>query len=163
MGFLSRVILKGVVRSALALEAESIATYQGLRKSVESGRSCSDALNDSLCRLLAEEELHRKILLDAGDGRLSLPDLERLLAERRQEGAAAISPLDNDSLADWGQEISSALEHEEKTWIFYSNLRRMSRIPSVRRAFQALATMEKEHVDMLRMLLGRSPGAENPR
>jgi rubrerythrin len=154
-GFLSRMILKAVVRSALTFEAQSISTYQGLREKAEGGgRSCSDELAESICRLLAEEEMHRRILLDAGAGKLSLSDLERLLAERR--GLPEIPLLDPDSLAQWGAELSSALEHEEKTWIFYSNLRRMSRIPAVKNAFQALAAMEKEHVDILRALLGRS-------
>ncbi len=163
-GFLSRMILKGVVRSALTFEAQSISTYQGLRRKAEGGgRSCSDELTGSICRLLAEDELHRRILLDAGAGKLSLPDLERLLAERRKGGIPEIPPLDPDSLAQWGAELSSALEHEEKMWIFYSNLRRMSRIPAVKKAFQALAAMEKEHVDILRALLGRSRAAEGPR
>ena len=161
------MILKGVVRSALALETQAIAAYQDLQGKVdnirENGRSCSDALNDSICRLLAEEELHRTILLDAGAGKLSLPELEKLLAEHHGAAASGIAPLDHDSLAQWGAELSAALEHEEKTWIFYSNLRRMSRIPSVRKAFEALAIMEKEHVDILRALLGRAPGAENAR
>ena len=34
----------------------------------------------------------------------------------------------------------------------------MSRIPVVRRAFEVLAAMEREHVEILRRLLGRQPG-----
>jgi len=44
------------------------------------------------------------------------------------------------------------------TGVFYTNLRRMSRIPAVRRAFDVLAHMEKEHIDILRALLGKGPG-----
>ena len=154
MGFLSSLILKGVVRSALALEAQSIATYQRLRGKVENGRSCSDSLDDSICRLLAEEELHRKILQEAAAGRLTQDQLEKLLA-RRADRSLAVAPLGPRERDQWGEALSSALDHEEKTWIFYSNLRRMSRIPAVKRAFEALALMEKEHVDILRSLLGR--------
>jgi rubrerythrin len=153
-GFLSRLILKGVVRSALVLEAESIATYQALRGNVGNDRSCSDALDDNICHLLAEEEMHRKILQEAADGKLTLAQLEKLLAQRSAEALSMARPLDPQALARWGEALSSALEHEEKTWIFYSNLRRMSRVPSVKKAFEALATMEKQHVDILRSLLG---------
>ena len=67
----------------------------------------------------------------------------------------SIEPLAGEDLARWGGELSRALEQEEKTWIFYGNLRRMSKIPAVRKAFEVLAKMEKEHVDMLRRFLGR--------
>ncbi|HUI71225.1 MAG TPA: ferritin family protein [Spirochaetia bacterium] len=154
--FLSRLILAGVVKSALALEARSIATYERLRGSAGNARACSDALHESLCRLLAEEELHRKILLDAAHGRLSLSELEGLLKEHVSPTVEEIKPLDAETLSQWGQELLSALEQEEKTCAFYGNLQRMSRIPLVRKAFEALARMEKEHVDVLRTLLGRA-------
>jgi len=158
-GYLSRLILRGVVKSALVLEAESIATYQRLRGRVGNDRSCSDSLDESICRLLAEEELHRKILQEVADGKLALEQLEKLLAHRGTQGLPTVAALAPQALAQWGEALSSALEHEEKTWVFYSNLRRMSRIPSVKKAFEALATMEKEHVDILRSLLGRPAGA----
>ena len=41
--------------------------------------------------------------------------------------------------------------------MFYGNLRRMSKIPAVKKAFEVLAAMEKEHVDILRKLLGVAP------
>jgi hypothetical protein len=50
----------------------------------------------------------------------------------------------------------------EKTWIFYGNLRRMSKIPAMKKAFEVLAAMEKEHVDILRRLLGMTLGVQNP-
>ncbi len=155
-GFLSRLILKGVVKNALAFEAQSITAYQGLRAKADNGRSCSDTLDASLRHLLAEEELHRKILEHAAAGRLSLPELEALLREHMYSGLTDIQPLDARALSLWEAELSSALEHEEKTWIFYGNLRRMSRIPAVRKAFEVLAAMEREHLEILRRLLGRS-------
>jgi rubrerythrin len=72
-------------------------------------------------------------------------------------GFDAIRPLTGEELARWEPDLSAALDQEEKTWIFYGNLRRASRIPVVRRAFEVLARMEKEHVDILRKLLGRAP------
>jgi rubrerythrin len=56
----------------------------------------------------------------------------------------------------WGAELAASMEREEKTWVFYSNLRRMSKIPIVKKAFELLAAMEKEHLDILRKLLGRA-------
>ncbi len=157
-GFLSQWILRRVVRSALAFEGQSIAAYQGLRSRLKGGRSCPDALEESLCHLLAEQELHRNILADTASGRLTADDLEAFLRSQLYTGLQNLKPLDEDTLARWGRDLESALAEEEKTWIFYGNLRRMSKIPAVRRAFEVLAAMEKEHVDVLRRLLGRSSG-----
>ena len=161
-GLLSKLILKGVVKSALAFEAQSIAAYRGLRSKAGQGRGGSDTLDAGLCHLLAEEELHRKILEDTATGRLSLPELETLLREHLYSGLADIRPLDPQSLALWEGELSSALEHEERTLIFYGNLRRMSRIPAVRKAFEVLGAMEKEHLEILRRLMGLAQSPAKP-
>lgn len=154
-GLLSAWVLRRVLKSALILEGEAIRTYQELRGKISGARRCSEEPGDSLCHLLAEEELHRRILMDAAAGRLSLDELEDLLKAHLYSGFADIGPLEEETLLEWKEDLSAALEHEEKTWVFYGNLRRMSRIPAVRKAFEVLASMEKEHVDVLRKLLGR--------
>jgi rubrerythrin len=118
-------------------------------------RSCTEELEASICHLLEEEELHKAILSDVAAGSLQSSDLERALGEHRYEGFDALLPLDGKLLELWGADIEGALEREEKTWIFYGNLRRMSKIPVVKKAFEVLANMEKEHVDILRKLLGK--------
>jgi len=155
-GVLSRWILRGVLRSALAFEAEALSTYTRLRGRLGAGRSCSDDLDASLCHLIEEEEMHRKILTDAAEGKLSLEELQAILDRHLYDGFDRIRPLTGDTLRDWEADLSAALEQEEKTWVFYGNLRRMSKIPTVKKAFEVLASMEKEHLDILRRLLDRS-------
>ncbi len=158
-GPLSRWILARVMRSALAFETDAIDTYRRLQEAAGTGASCGGQLAASLCHLLEEERRHWQILTDAGAGRLDMEELERLLADHMYSSLAEIEPLDGEDLATWGPELSRALDGEEKTWIFYTNLRRMSTIPAVRRAFHVLGHMEKEHIDILRALLGRAAPA----
>jgi rubrerythrin len=154
-GPISRWILSRVVRSGQAFEAEAISAYTRLLAKVRaSGGACDETLENSLCHLLEEEETHKKVLDDASTGAYSAEELERILGGHLYAGLEQIRPLDPATLALWGPDLRAALEQEEKTWVFYGNLRRMSKIPAVKRAFEVLASMEKEHVDILRKLLG---------
>jgi rubrerythrin len=152
VGFLADWILRRVVKSALVFEAGSLENYRRLRE-----RLADQPLWESLGHLLEEEEHHWRILTDAAEGRLDAAAIERVVEGHLFSGMAAIRPLEGDALCEWGPELERALAEEEQTFLFYSNLRRMSRIPVVRRAFEVLAAMECEHVDILRRLLGRPP------
>jgi rubrerythrin len=156
-GPLARWILSCVVKSALVFETDAIETYRRLQESVGADRSCCGAFADSLCHLLEEERRHRQILSDASAGRLGVEELEKLLAGHPYASMDGITQLAGEALARWGPEVSRALGEEEKAWIFYTNLRRTSRSAVVRKAFEVLGHMEKEHIDILRVLLGRSP------
>ncbi len=158
-GPLSRWIFSRVVKSALVFEQESIETYRRLQESLEGGRACGGPLADSLCHLLEEERQHWDILSRASRGRLEVEDLEKVLDEHMYAAIDGIRPLAGADLERWGGELARALAGEEKTWVFYTNLRRMSKIPAVRRAFDVLAHMEKEHIDILRALLGKGTGS----
>ncbi len=154
-GIVSRWILRRVLASGLAFEKEAIDAYRSLRgKLLKPGHCTDEAFPGSICHLLEEEELHQRILSDAAAGRLSEEDLERQLSGHRYPGFDAIRPLEGEEAARWSPDLRAALEQEEKSWIFYGNLRRMSKIPAVKRAFEVLASMEKEHIDILRRLLG---------
>jgi rubrerythrin len=158
-GILGRWILSSVLRSALTFETEAIDAYREIREKLLAGGrgSCDESFEAGVCHLLEEEEAHRRLLGEAAAGRLASDELERTLADHMYAGFDAIRPLTGEELARWEPDLSAALDQEEKTWIFYGNLRRASRIPVVRRAFEVLARMEKEHVDILRKLLGRAP------
>ena len=154
-GILSRWILRRVLASGLAFEKEAIDAYGTLReKLMKPGRCSDEALEGSICHLLEEEQMHHQILSAAAEGRLSLEALEEQLRGHVYAGFDSIRPLRGEELARWSGDLQAALAQEEKTWIFYGNLRRMSKIPAVKRAFEVLAAMEKEHVDILRRLLG---------
>jgi rubrerythrin len=155
-GPISRWILSRVVASGLAFEEEAINDYRVLREKLGERGSCSEHLESGLCHLLEEEEAHTRILSDAAAGRLSEADLDRLLGGHPFAGLSSMQPLSAEEIAVWGEDLARALEQEEKTWIFYSNLRRMSKIPAVKKAFAVLAAMEQEHVDILRRLLGKA-------
>jgi rubrerythrin len=153
-GPISRWILSRVVRSGLAFETEAIDAYNRLLEKLRGSGSCDESLEGSLCHLLEEEETHRKVLLDAAAGRYSPEELEGILQDHVYGGIDTIRPLEGQTLERWGPELRAALDQEMKTWVFYGNLRRMSKIPVVKRAFEVLAGMEKEHIDILRKLLG---------
>jgi len=163
-GPISRWIFSRIVKSALVFETEAIETYRRLQESLEGGRACGGPLADSLCHLLEEERQHWEILSRASIGKLGVEELERVLDGHMDAAIDGIRPLAGEDLERWGGELSRALAGEEKTWVFYTNLRRMSKIPVVRRAFKVLAHMEKEHIDILRALLGRggAPAGTRP-
>jgi len=153
-GLLSRWILRRVLASGLAFERQAMDAYRGLRaRLVKPGISSDEALAGSVCHL-PEEELHYRVLSEAAEGRLSLEELERTMRGHLYAGFDAIRPLSGEEAAAWSADLGAALGQEEKTWIFYGNLRRISKLPAVKRAFEVLAAMEKEHVDILRRLLG---------
>jgi len=154
VGIIANWILRRVVKSALVFEASSIETYRHLRD-----RLVDDPLWDSLGHLLAEEEHHWRILSDAAEGRLDAAGVEQVVQDHLFGGMAELAPLEGEARRTWGPELERALAEEEQTLLFYGNLGRMSRIPVVRRAFEVLAAMEREHVEILRRLLGSPLGA----
>ncbi len=154
MGIIANWILRRVVKSALVFEASSIETYRRLRD-----RLVDDPLRDSLGHLLAEEEHHWRILTEAAGGRLDAAGIERVVQDHLYGGMADLAPLEGEARRTWEPELSRALADEEQTLLFYGNLGRMSRIPAVRRAFEVVAAMEREHVEILRRLLAAPTGA----
>jgi rubrerythrin len=154
VGILRDWILRRVLKSALVFEAEALATYRRLRD-----RLADDPMWHSLGHLLEEEEHHWRILTEAAAGRLDAEQIEWMVEAHRFSDMAAIEPLEGEARRAWAPEFERALAEEEQTALFYGNLRRISRIPAVRRAFEVLAAMEREHVEILRRLLGRARGA----
>lgn len=133
----------------MVFEKGSIELYRHLRESVEGD------LKRDIGHLLDEEEMHWRILTEAADGTLDINELEKTLHQHLYARLPEISPLSPEYMSRWEGELSRALEEEKETFIFYSNLRRMSKIPAVKRAFEILADMEREHADILSRLLGR--------
>ena len=161
-GIIAGWVLSKVIKSALTFETDSIDLYGRLTEELadDTGptaptKACRDALHASLCHLLDEEREHWKLLQDAASGRLSLEALQSLSSAHTHGRLDATEPLPRQGHERWVLELVGALAQEEKTWVFYGNLRRMSKIPVVKRAFEVLAAMEKEHLEILRRLLGR--------
>ncbi len=139
-----------IVKSALAFETNAIDLYRRLK-----AKDVGGTLGGGLAHLLHEEELHSRILTDTAAGKLQLEDLEKISREHRYANLEEIEPLGPEALAEWAEELERALKAEQDTFVFYSNLRRMSKIFAVKRAFEVLADMEREHAEILAGLLGR--------
>ncbi len=148
--FIGKWIVARIVKSALVFESDAIDLYRRMRE-----KDVSGTLGEGLLHLLQEEELHWKVLNDTATGKLSQEELDGILREHLYANLHAIEPLGPEALAEWGEELSHALKAEQDTYIFYSNLRRSSKIPAVKKAFEVLADMEREHVEILGKLLGR--------
>jgi len=148
--FIGKWILARIVKSALVFERNAIDLYQRLKE-----KDIGGALGGGLTHLLEEEELHWRILHETAAGKLGREDLERAFREHLYAHLHEIQPLGPQALAELGGELEEALKEERDTFVFYSNLRRSSRIPAVKKAFEVLAEMEREHVDILMKLLGR--------
>jgi rubrerythrin len=149
-GCFRKWIMARIVKSALVFEKDSIKRYRGLLEKLGEG-----PLRHGLGHLLEEEEMHRRILADASRGKLDPVEMENSLEQHLYANLPLLSPLSEEALGVWGEELSKALEREKETFVFYGNLRRMSKIPAVKKAFEALADMEREHMEILSKLLGR--------
>ncbi len=147
--FLRKWLLSRVIKSALVFEREAIDRYKGFLERIR-----HTAARRGLDHLLAEEEMHWRILNDAAEGRLDPEHLEAAMRDHLYASLETVQPLDRETLDAWGAELAEALAEEKDTLVFYGNLRRMSKIPAVKRAFEILADMEKEHVQILSRLLG---------
>ena len=141
-------ILRRVLKSALVFEREARGQYLAL-----SGELGSSA-QGGLAHLIQEEETHRRLLEDIVAGRLEDRALEQMLSSHRYHALEETVPLAEAERAAFGGKLEGALREEEATVSFYENLERMSSISSVRLAFRLLADMEREHVAILRRLLG---------
>ena len=143
------MLLSRVVKSALVFEKEAIERYRSLKEKISDAEA-----RQGIEHLLEEEEIHWRILSEAAAGKLDPELVEKHMREHLFENLASIAPLSAEMRQAWGTEIGKALAAEKETFIFYSNLRRMSKIPVVKKAFELLADMEKEHVEILSRLLG---------
>ena len=144
---LRRWLLARIIHSALVFEKQAIEVYRGLEREAE-----PQGLQSGIRHLLEEEELHLRILHQAANGELDPEELERLLRTHVAESVPVAEFL-SVGLSD---KLKAVREKEKETYVFYTNLRRISKIPVVRKAFEVLADMEKEHVQILgRLLAGR--------
>jgi rubrerythrin len=154
-------ILRRILRSALIFERTSRGLYETLRDRLGEGAQ------GGLRHLIEEERAHHALLEQIVEGRLEEEALEGMLAGHRYHALEETSPLSPADLATHGERLDEALRDEEATVAFYRSLERISSIAGVKRAFHVLKEMEREHVEILRRLLGRGgeeviPGSPSP-
>ena len=154
MNFLSKLLLRRVVKSALVFEHQTQGLYETLKDEL------GEAAHGLLDHLIQEERLHHLVLEDMVAGRLDDRALEQMLGSHHYHAVEATVPLDDATRASHGERLERALREEEGAVSYYANLERISSIRAVKLAFRVLADMEREHVEILRMLLGRAPHSE---
>ena len=142
-------ILKLIIKRALILEESESDLYLSL-KEILSG----DESNKGLEHIIQEEESHKKILTYIAEGEVSYEQLEEIFGQHHFLEIQTIEPLDKSALSKCKSEILKALRMEEDRFNFYNNLSKISKIPPVKKAFHLLADMEREHLEILKRLLG---------
>ncbi len=87
--------------------------------------------------------MHWKILTDAAEGKLGPMEMAKALKERLYANLPTLPPLSREALTIWGEELAEALEREKETFVFHGNLRRGSRIPTVKKPLKHWPTWRR--------------------
>lgn len=134
-----------VFRRAAEFEAASFRDYRAL-----SARVQDPGLRGLLEELAADEEAHYARIVEFQREETVLPGMERGAHEQLPEPGAVVRDVaDEDRLM-----LEHAIEHEEATARFYSELARLTLVPGIRHAFESLAAAESDHAARLRAFSG---------
>ncbi len=142
-------LIRRVLADAFTFEADMSRAYENALRGLE-----GSSLGEQLAGLLREEREHRSLLERIASGRIPGGELERILEDTHIHRAEAVEPLPPDELAIHGRRLAVIEKVEEESFVFYSNLSRLSRIPAVRRALRFMAEQERQHLRILRRLRG---------
>jgi len=147
-------LIRRVLKSAAAFEEDLSAAYANLLDELEH----SDA-RTRIERLQAEEKQHLAVIRRLSRGPAADEELERLISHTHFHNPDEVAPLDPAVRAAFAEQLEHLHKLERDSYIFYSNLARMSKIQVVKKSFSFLADQEREHLQILQRLLG---GAEDP-
>ncbi len=154
-GLLARWILSSVVRRSLAIETAAVNAYRDILAAAANTGTTGDQLRSIVSRLLEEDEGHAHMLRKLSAGDRGVAARGPTIASHVRQGEQSMRPAEGEERVRLLTALEAVLAVEESAWIYYGNLRRVSRIHEVNRAFEILAGMEKEHADVIRQILGR--------
>lgn len=142
-------LIRRVLAGAFTFESDMSRAYENALRSLS-----DSSLRDRLAALLEEERAHRALLERIASRRITGEELEGLLRGAELHRPETVEPLSPRELEEHGRMLAVIEKVEEESFIFYSNLSKMSRIPAVRQAFRFMAEQERQHLRVLRRLRG---------
>ena len=147
-------LIRRGLKSAAAFEEDLSEAYAALLAELKDSPAGA-----RLERLQAEEKQHLAVIRLLAKTPLADEELERLISHAHFHHPEEIAPLDPAVRAAFAEQLEELRKLEQDSYIFYSNLARMSKIPAVKKSFSFLAGQEREHLQILQRLLG---GGEAP-
>jgi rubrerythrin len=144
-------LLKRVLKSAWVYERDLLASYNSLLQELR-----QSSVSENLERLFQEEEAHQKLLERISEGTVRPEELETILETEQFHDLSRIHPMEPPLRDRFAVAFSRLARLEEDSFVFYSNLSRISKIPVVRKAFAFLSRQEWQHLVLLRRLLGQT-------
>jgi rubrerythrin len=147
-------LIRRVLKSAAAFEENLSEAYSALLAELKDSPAGA-----RLERLQAEEKQHLAVIRRLSRGPAADEELERLISPTHFHNPDEVAPLDSAVRAAFAEQLERLRDLERDSYIFYSNLARMSKIQVVKKSFSFLADQEREHLQILQRLLG---GAEAP-
>ncbi len=152
IGFIARLTMKLVLRSALTLENEIYGLYKSLADMLSRG-----PLPGALAVIIDEERLHQRFIEDIIAGRLSEEELIRTLESRSFHRPEEVEPLAGGEHEGLMPKLEALAHRESAIYAFYLSLYEKSKIPAIKNVYKFLVDQEKGHLVLLSRLLGTSP------
>jgi rubrerythrin len=151
-------LIRRVLKSAAVFEEDLSASYAALLEKLK-----SDPAGAPLARLWEEEKLHLEMIRRLARGPVSSGELDRLIAGAHFHDPEEVAPLPPALRAAFADRLERLQELERESYIFYSNLARISKLPSVKKSFAFLADQERQHLLLVQRLLDGGDAPETPK
>jgi len=148
-GFLGRLGLKSILRSALTLEEEIYGLFESLERELKGLEVPADILS-----ITEEERRHQRLIRRMIDEELPEEKIEEILSGKTIHRIEEVKPLPGDRYAPVLERLRQIKRREEEVLLFFRSLYQKSKLPFVKRAFRFLTEQEQVHVNLLDRLLG---------
>ena len=142
-------LIRRVLKSAAVFEESLSSAYATLLEDLESSPA-----GEQLHRLMEEEALHLKVIRRLVRGPVSTGELDKLMADTHFHTPEEVSALNPALRETFAAQLKQLEDLEKESYVFYSNLARISKIPAVKKSFAFLAEQEKQHLLIVQRLMG---------
>lgn len=143
-------LTKNVLKNAMVIENRLLKSYENIIEEIGKKTGRKD-----LNVLIQSEKTHIELLKQIKQKDFSFNRIKALLEQNCPHNADKIKPLDDKLLTSYREKLEEIENLEHDTFVFYSNLNRMSKIPAVKEAFRFLAQQENIHLQIIKKLLGK--------